>query len=87
MLINEKVYDIEECDDIFKYLDTLDVEYRKPYSRFGKTVHVPRGQASFTLSPDIHYDYIVYLILHNMPNIIFLRFDHIVLYLMNVLSL
>ena len=57
MLINEKVYDIEECVDIFKYLDTLDVEYRKPYSRFGKTVHVPRGQASFTLSPDIHYDY------------------------------
>ena len=48
MLINEKVYDIEECDNIFKYLDTLDVEYRKPYSRFGKTVHVPRGQASFT---------------------------------------
>ena len=53
MLNNEKVYDIEECDDIFKYLDTLDVEYRKPYNRFGKTVHVPRGQASFTLSPDI----------------------------------
>ena len=57
MLVNEKVFEIEECEDIFKYLDTLEVEYRKPYMRFGKTVHVPRGQASFTFSPDIHYDY------------------------------
>ena len=57
MLVNEKVFEIEECKDIFKYLDTLEVEYRKPYMRFGKMVHVPRGQASFTFSPDIHYDY------------------------------
>ena len=50
MLVNEKVFEIEECEDIFKYLDTLEVEYRKPYMRFGKTVHVPRGQASFTFN-------------------------------------
>ena len=46
-----------ECRAIFDYLNTLEVEYHKPYLRFGKTVKVPRGQASFTLNGNIHYDY------------------------------
>ena len=47
----------EERKEVFKYLDGLPVEYHKPYKRFNKTVKVPRGQASYTLSADIHYDY------------------------------
>ena len=57
MLKNKTVFENDESKEIYKYLDTLEVEYRKPYMRFGKTAHVPRGQASFTFSPDIHYDY------------------------------
>ena len=56
-VIAKQVYDKETCVGIFGYLDNLEVEYRKPYMRFGKMVEVPRGQASFTLSSDIHYDY------------------------------
>ena len=56
-VIAKQVYDKETCVGIFDYLDNLEVEYRKPYMRFGKIVEVPRGQASFTLSSDIHYDY------------------------------
>eukprot|EP01051_Picozoa_sp_SAG22_P018115 SAG22_NODE_2959_length_2073_cov_2.805471_2_plen_104_part_00 len=57
MLVDKKVYENGESKEIYKCLDTLEVEYRKPYMRFGKTAHVPRGQASFTFSPDIHYNY------------------------------
>ena len=57
MIADQKIYDLEECLELFEFLDQIEVEYRKPYMRFGKTVHVPRGQASFTFTPDIHYDY------------------------------
>ena len=57
MIVDKKIYDEDECLELFEFLDQIEVEYRKPYMRFGKTVHVPRGQASFTFSPDIHYDY------------------------------
>ena len=57
-LIDACVYrDAAERRDIFEYLDKLPVEYHKAYKRFNKTVKVPRGQASFTLNADIHYDY------------------------------
>ena len=56
-MVDLRVFDNDEANELFEFLDTLDVEYRKPYMRFGKTAHVPRGQASFTFSPDIHYDY------------------------------
>eukprot|EP01045_Picozoa_sp_COSAG04_P012404 COSAG04_NODE_834_length_9992_cov_54.919786_7_plen_186_part_00 len=49
--------DEAERQSIFKYLDALPVEYHKEYQRFNKTVKVPRGQASYTLTPEIHYDY------------------------------
>ena len=57
MIVDKKIYDEDECLELFEFLDQIEVEYRKPYMRFGKIVHVPRGQASFTFSPDIHYDY------------------------------
>ena len=49
--------DPEERNEIFEYLDGLEVEYHKQYKRFNKIVKVPRGQASYTLNEDIHYDY------------------------------
>ena len=57
-LVDVCVYaDADERRRLFEYLDQLPVEYHKEYKRFNKIVKVPRGQASFTLSPDIHYDY------------------------------
>ena len=49
--------DPEERNEIFEYLDGLEVEYHKQYKRFNKIVKVSRGQASYTLNEDIHYDY------------------------------
>ena len=49
--------DPEERNEIFEYLDGLEVEYHREYKRFNKIVKVPRGQASYTLNEDIHYDY------------------------------
>ena len=57
MSIVSKVFDEQQCADIFAYLDTLEVEYHKPYKRFNQIVKVPRGQASYTLDDSIHYDY------------------------------
>ena len=45
MMVDLRVFDNDEANELFEFLDTLDVEYRKPYMRFGKTAHVPRGQA------------------------------------------
>ena len=49
--------DPAERTELFRFLDSLDVEYHKQYKRFNQIVKVPRGQASFTLNDDIHYDY------------------------------
>ena len=56
MLI-EQAYTSTQAQELFEYLDTLEVEYHKPYKRFNQMVKVPRGQASFTLHDGIHYDY------------------------------
>ena len=56
-MIYEKIFNVEECDEIYNFLKEKDYEYHKPYMRFGKIVKVPRGQASYTLNEDIHYDY------------------------------
>ena len=37
--------------------EQLPIEYHKQYKRFNQVVKVPRGQASFTLTADIHYNY------------------------------
>ncbi len=57
MEIVKQIFNQTECEEIYSYLDTLEVEYHKQYKRFGKIVKVPRGQASYTLTPEIHYDY------------------------------
>ena len=56
-MIDKQIYTPEQCSDIFNFLDTLEVEYHKPYKRFNQIVKVPRGQASYTLDETIHYDY------------------------------
>ena len=56
-MIDKQIYAPEECADLFPFLDTLEVEYHKPYKRFNQIVKVPRGQASYTLDDTIHYDY------------------------------
>ena len=30
-MINKQIYTLEECADLFPFLDTLEVEYHKPY--------------------------------------------------------
>ena len=40
MIVDKKIYDEDECLELFEFLDQIEVEYRKPYMRFGKTVHV-----------------------------------------------
>ena len=52
-----QVFTGEEADDIFAYLLTKEIEYHKPYKRFNQMVKVPRGQASYTLNENIHYNY------------------------------
>ena len=56
-LVIQQLYNVEEANEIFEYLKTLNFEYHKPYTRYNKTVKVPRGQASFTLDDTIHYNY------------------------------
>ena len=53
-MIDKQIYTPEQCPDIFNFLDTLEVEYHKPYKRFNQIVKVPRGQASYTLDETIH---------------------------------
>ena len=57
MLVDKQIYTKDECMSLFSFLDSLEVEYHKPYKRFNQIVKVPRGQASFTLDDTIHYDY------------------------------
>lgn len=47
----------DERQELFNYLSELPIEYHKEYKRFNKMVKVPRGQASYTLNENIHYDY------------------------------
>ena len=47
----------DERQELFNYLTELPIEYHKEYKRFNKMVKVPRGQASYTLNENIHYDY------------------------------
>ena len=36
MIVDKKIYDEDECLELFEFLDQIEVEYRKPYMRFGK---------------------------------------------------
>ena len=55
--IDKNIYNSDKCNDIFLFLDNLEVEYHKEYKRFNKVRKVPRGQASFTFDENIHYNY------------------------------
>ena len=55
--IMTQIFTEEEADEIYDYLLTKEIEYHKPYKRFNRMVKVPRGQASYTLSEKIHYNY------------------------------
>jgi len=52
-----QIFEDAEADEIYDYLLQKEIEYHKPYKRFNRTVKVPRGQASYTATPDIHYNY------------------------------
>ena len=58
-IIVDNIFTPKECVDMFNYLNNeIDIEYRKQYKgMYGRTVSVPRGQASFTLNDTIHYNY------------------------------
>jgi len=57
-LITKQIYNEIECNEIFNHLNTIEVEYRKEYKgMYGRMMCVPRGQASFTLNNNIHYNY------------------------------
>ena len=58
-LIIKQVYtDTKELEDIFNYLNNLEIEYHKEYKgMYGRNMKVPRGQASFILNDKIHYNY------------------------------
>ena len=56
-IIVKRIFTEEESKGIFEFLKAKKFEYHKPYKRYNKIVKVPRGQASFTLNENIHYDY------------------------------
>ena len=55
--IVKRLFTEEESEDIFEFLKSKTYVYHRPYKRYNKIVKVPRGQASFTLNENIHYDY------------------------------
>jgi alkylated DNA repair dioxygenase AlkB len=55
--IVKQLFTEEESEDIFEFLKSKAFVYHRPYKRYNKIVKVPRGQASFTLNENIHYDY------------------------------
>tara|TARA_R110000772_G_scaffold11841_3_gene36777 strand:+ start:1544 stop:2101 length:558 start_codon:yes stop_codon:yes gene_type:complete len=57
MFKHKTIFNEDESNEIFNYLKGKEIEYHKPYKRFNKIVKVPRGQASYTLTEDIHYNY------------------------------
>ena len=58
VIFKTDIFTQEENEEIFNYLNNIEIEYRKEYKgMYGRMMSVPRGQASFTFSPDIHYNY------------------------------
>tara|TARA_R110001606_G_C15097728_1_gene619341 strand:+ start:94 stop:669 length:576 start_codon:yes stop_codon:yes gene_type:complete len=57
-LVVDKIYNKDESDEIFNFLNEKEIEYHKEYKgMYGRMMKVPRGQASFTLNENIHYNY------------------------------
>ena len=55
--IIKQIYNEDEANTIYEHLKSKQFEYHKPYTRYNKTVKVPRGQAAYTLDETIHYNY------------------------------
>ena len=47
----------EESKEILEFLKEKAYVYHTPYKRYNKMVKVPRGQVSFTMNENIHYNY------------------------------
>ena len=55
--IVKRILTEEESKEILEFLKEKAYVYHTPYKRYNKMVKVPRGQASFTLNENIHYNY------------------------------
>ena len=55
--IVKRIFTEEESKEILEFLKEKAYVYHRPYKRYNKMVKVPRGQASFTLNENIHYNY------------------------------
>ena len=55
--IVKRIFTEEESKEILEFLKQKAYVYHTPYKRYNKMVKVPRGQASFTLNENIHYNY------------------------------
>jgi hypothetical protein len=55
--IVKRIFTDEESKEILEFLKEKVYVYHTPYKRYNKMVKVPRGQASFTLNENIHYNY------------------------------
>ena len=55
--IVKRIFTEEESKEILEFLKQKAYVYHAPYKRYNKMVKVPRGQASFTLNENIHYNY------------------------------
>jgi hypothetical protein len=59
-VIVKRIFTEEESKEILEFLKEKAYVYHAPYKRYNKmvkVVKVPRGQASFTLNENIHYNY------------------------------
>ena len=55
--IVKRIFTEEDSKEILEFLKEKAYVYHTPYKIYNKMVKVPRGQASFTLNENIHYDY------------------------------
>ncbi len=55
--IVKRIFTEEESKELLEFLKEKAYVYHTPYKRYNKMVKVPRGQATFTLNENIHYNY------------------------------
>jgi hypothetical protein len=55
--IVKRIFTEEDSKEILEFLKEKAYVYHTPYKIYNKMVKVPRGQASFTLNENIHYNY------------------------------
>jgi hypothetical protein len=55
--IVKRIFTEEESKEILEFLKEKVYVYHRTYKRYNKMVKVPRGQVSFTMNENIHYNY------------------------------